>query len=74
MLPEEVARWTMATLRNRLVKIDARIVRHGPLPADFTVATRPDHVQRHPSEDQSGHPLREFRSTEPGRPIQRKQQ
>ena len=28
-LPEEVAQWTMTTLRNRLVKIGARIVRHG---------------------------------------------
>jgi hypothetical protein len=28
-LPEKVAQWTMTTLRNRLVKIGARIVRHG---------------------------------------------
>ncbi len=28
-LPEEVAQWTLTTLRERLVKIGARIVRHG---------------------------------------------
>ena len=28
-LPDEVARWTLTTLRERLVKIGARIVRHG---------------------------------------------
>jgi hypothetical protein len=28
-LPAEVAQWSMTTLRDRLVKIGARIVRHG---------------------------------------------
>ena len=28
-LPAEVSQWSMTTLRNRLVKIGARIVRHG---------------------------------------------
>ena len=28
-LPEEVNHWSMTTLRDRLVKIGARIVRHG---------------------------------------------
>jgi Transposase DDE domain group 1 len=28
-LPPEVAQWSMTTLRDRLVKIGARIVRHG---------------------------------------------
>ncbi len=28
-LPDEVARWTLTTLRERLIKIGARIVRHG---------------------------------------------
>jgi hypothetical protein len=28
-LPERVGQWSLATLRNRLVKTDARIVRHG---------------------------------------------
>ena len=28
-LPSEVARWSLGTLRERLVKIGARIVRHG---------------------------------------------
>jgi hypothetical protein len=28
-LPEEVKHWSMTTLRDRLVKIGARIVRHG---------------------------------------------
>ncbi len=29
MLPEEVKHWSLTTLRDRLVKIGARIVRHG---------------------------------------------
>ena len=29
MLPNEVAHWSLSTLRERLVKIGARIVRHG---------------------------------------------
>ena len=29
VLPGEVARWTLTTLRERLVRIGARIVRHG---------------------------------------------
>jgi hypothetical protein len=28
-LPDEVAQWSLTTLRERLVKIGARIVRHG---------------------------------------------
>jgi Transposase DDE domain group 1 len=28
-LPEEVKRWSMTTLRDRLVKVGAKIVRHG---------------------------------------------
>jgi hypothetical protein len=28
-LPEEVKHWSLTTLRNRLVKIGAKIVRHG---------------------------------------------
>jgi hypothetical protein len=28
-MPEEVGRWSLTTLRNRLVKIGARVVRHG---------------------------------------------
>ena len=28
-LPAEVAQWSLSTLRNRLVKIEAKIVRHG---------------------------------------------
>jgi hypothetical protein len=28
-LPEEVERWSLTTLREKLVKIGARIVRHG---------------------------------------------
>ena len=29
MLPNEVAHWSLTTLREKLVKIGARIVRHG---------------------------------------------
>jgi Transposase DDE domain group 1 len=29
VLPDQVAQWTLTTLRERLVKIGARIVRHG---------------------------------------------
>jgi hypothetical protein len=29
VLPNEVAQWTLTTLREKLVKIGARIVRHG---------------------------------------------
>ena len=29
MLPNEVAQWSLTTLREKLVKIGARIVRHG---------------------------------------------
>jgi len=29
-LPEKVKKWSMTTLRDRLVKIGAKIVRHGP--------------------------------------------
>jgi Transposase DDE domain group 1 len=29
VLPEEVAQWSLTTLREKLVKIGARIVRHG---------------------------------------------
>src|SRR3954464_4948422 len=29
VLPDEVARWSLSTLREKLVKIGARIVRHG---------------------------------------------
>jgi Transposase DDE domain group 1 len=29
ILPDEVAQWTLTTLREKLVKIGARIVRHG---------------------------------------------
>ncbi len=28
-LPDDVARWTLTTLREKLIKIGARIVRHG---------------------------------------------
>jgi Transposase DDE domain group 1 len=29
VLPEEVARWSLTTLREKLIKIGARLVRHG---------------------------------------------
>ena len=40
VLPDAVEQWSLTTLREKLVKIGAKIVRHGPEPVnDFETPT-----------------------------------
>ena len=52
-LPEEVEHWSLTTLREKLVKIGAKVVRHGRYItfqlAEVAVPRRP--VRQHPAPD-----------------------